>query len=69
MSSRIQVRTKIDLDVWNNKEDNQIEEVSMQLSRRSFRRVVSSSEEATLESIRQELYRLHGAIPLWPILV
>lgn len=41
------VRTKIDLDVWNNKEDNQIE------------------EEATLESIRQELYRLHGVDRLY----
>eukprot|EP00439_Symbiodinium_sp_Y106_P083258 s60_g23.t1 len=41
------VRTKIDLDVWNNKEDNQID------------------EDSTIESIRQELYRLHGVDHLY----
>ena len=68
MSSHIQVRTKIDLDVWNNKEDNQIDEVSVLLSRRLCRRVVCSAEESTIESIRQELYRLHGANPSRPVL-
>ncbi|CAE7558912.1 IRGC [Symbiodinium pilosum] len=41
------VRTKVDLDIWNNREDNQIEEA------------------ATMESIRQELYRLHGVDRLY----